>query len=382
MTGRWAAVLTSALLTACGGDSESSHGGAGAAGGGTGGSAGAAGSAGSAGGAGTAGGAGAGGSGATGGSSGGGSGGLGAPETLATGEDAPTRIEVTGANVYWLNRGAGFSGSPDAVRRMPKSGGAPTSLDSGQVTGIVADEGGVFWANTDRGEVMSAAPDGTGATTIAGYADFVGDMAIAESNLYFTIVGSFGAMPSVQTVAKTGGTPAPLFSNENPLAFIEAAGSAVFFTDLGNAGLGRVLELDTSMGGATPLATDLERPWAIALDSSDLFIVTGDDGAIHRVPRGGGTSTKIAQGQDSPYGVAVDDDFVYWTTQGGPFDMPCDNTGGALWHMPKSGGPATELATGLACPYQIAVDDTGVYWVNAGVDSMPSTGSVMRVPKL
>lgn len=73
----------------------------------------------------------------------------------------------------------------------------------------------------------------------------------------------------------------------------------------------------------------------------------------------------IAQGQDNPYGIAVDATRVYWTTYGGWTVMAAN----------KDGSSATVLATdavgNVSSPVGIAVDDTYVYWVNHELPTSP-----------
>jgi sugar lactone lactonase YvrE len=67
-----------------------------------------------------------------------------------------------------------------------------------------------------------------------------------------------------------------------------------------------------------------------------------------------------------PDQLALDDDYVYWTTQ---------MSNGFIMKAPKAGGPAVTLASGHATPSQIAVDDDSVYWDDNSEDG------VFKVPK-
>ena len=76
-----------------------------------------------------------------------------------------------------------------------------------------------------------------------------------------------------------------------------------------------------------------------------------------KVPIGGGTPTIIASGQSFPFGIAIDDTYVYWTNNG-------TNAGGTVMKAPIAGDSVTTLASGQNFPLGIAVDGTSVYWTN------------------
>ena len=75
----------------------------------------------------------------------------------------------------------------------------------------------------------------------------------------------------------------------------------------------------------------------------------------------------LASNLEQPYGVAVDDANVYWTTNVAAT--------GVVMKVPRGGGTPVILASGLDFPHTIAVDATSVYWTN----SIPGTGAVMKV---
>lgn len=68
-----------------------------------------------------------------------------------------------------------------------------------------------------------------------------------------------------------------------------------------------------------------------------------------------GPPETFATGQSKPWGVAVDDAYVYWTNEG-------DDT---VMRAPKGGGPAAVIARSQAEPHRILVDSTNVIWHNA-----------------
>jgi hypothetical protein len=68
-----------------------------------------------------------------------------------------------------------------------------------------------------------------------------------------------------------------------------------------------------------------------------------------------GPPEMFAAGQGKPWGIAIDDAYVYWTNEG-------DET---VMRKPKGGGPAVAIAQSQAEPHRILVDSTNVIWHNA-----------------
>jgi hypothetical protein len=122
-------------------------------------------------------------------------------------------------------------------------------------------------------------------------------------------------------------------------------------------------------GGHEYSADRMYMPWAIALDSSDVyFTLRFSTSCVRRMPFDGGPIATISgcdagAGPDGELAIRVDpapDGNVYW----------CGD--GALYSMPKTGGQAVALnETGCR---GLAIDDQSLYYSTAGTD-------VFKIPK-
>jgi len=84
------------------------------------------------------------------------------------------------------------------------------------------------------------------------------------------------------------------------------------------------------------------------------------DGTVMAMPKGGGTVTTLASGQDFPNAVSVHGSWVYWTN----YDAAKSGgaASGAVSRVSTTGGPITVIASGQAFPWDVVADDTSVYW--------------------
>jgi hypothetical protein len=230
------------------------------------------------------------------------------------------------------------------------------------------------------------------------------DVAVDADSIYWSELGTEGGLwfaprPTVEfgaggaggttMVAGGGGqgggaAPEQIHSGSALLTFLRMDTDTLYFSDHGVvAHEGVIGAVDLQSKDTDLLVEGIDRPRYFAFDDSNIYVATEGDGRVQRLSKSGaGTPTVLAYEQDRPYGIAVDEQAVYWTNSATtPPAGGCEVANGAIMAMPIGGGEIVELASGQACPLAIAVDDTGLYWVNMGRDSEPSSGAIMRMPK-
>jgi len=182
--------------------------------------------------------------------------------------------------VYWANVGAG------ALMRVPVGGGTPSPVAplTARNAWIALDGASIFWSDGPTGiatQIFKADVDGSSLTPV-------------------------------------------ISNNSGAVNQIAATGAGVFWTMTD----GRVIVVPRSGGGPMILASGLNNPTAITVDTTNVYWVTAD-GTVMKVPIVGGSTTTIATwpppdplNPGAPYqplaNVAVDGKNVYWGKMNGP----------------------------------------------------------------
>jgi hypothetical protein len=288
-------------------------------------------------------------------------------------------IAADSTSVYWLVENDSLPTDASvweamAVMKRPL-GGTPLTLVAGDYVpvAITVDATSVYWAATWTNDYPNYATDGLilkvplgGGTPITLASELDSDpqcIAVNANSVYWMTTQS-----TVMSVPLGGGTPTTLATGQ--LTCGNGVGLAVDSTDLywTTGEQGSVMTMPIGGGAATTLFYDW---WSdnggIAVDGTSVYWANGSAGALMSVPVHGGTPTTVASSQYTPSGVAIDSASIYWT----------DPWSGAVARAPLSGGTVTTLAFGVpwAEPgtYAIASGGGYVYWTNGS--------SVIGTPK-
>jgi hypothetical protein len=151
-------------------------------------------------------------------------------------------------------------------------------------------------------------------------------MAMYESSVFWTAVGTTSGSVSKVVLPADGGAPADAGSGQllagaqSMPAAIVIDGAYIYWADQGSASAsnGSILRSGLDGGQLTTLAAGLDDPFAIALDppqgaAARVYWTARGSGTIACVPAQGGTVVTVATGEAEPTGIALDDVALYWS---------------------------------------------------------------------
>jgi hypothetical protein len=214
----------------------------------------------------------------------------GGPSSMITqaNEQFVIRMVVTGGYAYW-------TGTDNAVQRVPISGGPPEllELNDGDVGDIATDGTNVFWSvrgpGMIRGIRIGLIPTGSvgSISRPLAYAVTTDLATVGSSPGYLATDGAFVVWASFVSPQQTVIQAVPI------------------------AG-GDVITLATVSTDPTPYTT-LAGTVVPATDGGEVYwTVNQSAGSISKAPLGNGDAVTVASGQDRPLPVAVDEACVYW----------------------------------------------------------------------
>lgn len=262
---------------------------------------------------------------------------------------------LDGTAAYWSDRSTSNTMSyPTFLNRVSLDGGPSQTLWSEQTTGIgaLALQGSSLYFVTAEGII--SLPLAGGAPVILAPPTYVDSLVADATNLYWISEHDVMKMPLV------GGEPVTLASSLGSPRSLTLDATHLYWANVGTLDTskpsadGSIMMLPMSGGVPTTLASAQDDPRNIVVDRSSVY--WGTSTAIMKVALPGGTPTILVSGAERPC-LAVDDAHVYWT------NALSSTSGGSVWKVPREGGTPTKLAVAQSYPGTIAVDATSVYWL-------------------
>ena len=108
---------------------------------------------------------------------------------------------------------------------------------------------------------------------------------------------------------------------------------------------------------ASLISTTGTRYQDIAIDTDALYFTDKSADRVIRIEKTGQNECTLASSQQTPVGIAVDDEYVYWGAQ----------TGDEIWRASKScgaGTPPEVFVASTPSPQLVRLDSTGLYWTS------------------
>jgi hypothetical protein len=307
--------------------------------------------------------------------------GMDGPVEIVSGQDLPRSLALDETHVYWATES---KLEPErAVRRVAKEGGDGDVTDIA-LTGVrtplalAVDVTHVYWGDVPE----KCAVDEEGDRIARALKSSSGDapeelwknchhnerMGLAQDSarVYFTQ----WSWSTVSELDKGTAQAQELANNQEQPVSIAVDSEAIYWTsyDKDRDDFDDVRRRPKDGGNFERFAHTPGGPTFLAVDETDVFWVT-DSGSIYKQAKDapeGTEPTELASGLDTPGGIALDTRYAYVT----------DSGAGTVLRVKKDGsGEVEEIASSQSYPAGVAVDSASVYWTNF------SGGQVMKLAK-
>lgn len=236
-------------------------------------------------------------------------------------------LAVTATNLYWIEGSVLFATEGwGRVRKASISGGAVVTVVSGLLNSsrppfvvvgqfiYIADVRSIKRLSLAGGFPEMLYPIEIDLTTVGRINDITSD----GSFLYWTEDANSAAYSAVRGMPISGGPVTTLSSSTSTRAerIAVANGFVYWLDDLVTSGYS-LRKLPVAGGMLSTIATNIQSPTGLEVDANNVYFAEWDTGDIRKVSVSGGTVTTLVDGSpfDSPSSIAQDQTHIYWSNQ-------------------------------------------------------------------
>jgi hypothetical protein len=253
---------------------------------------------------------------------------------------------------------------------------------------IVSDGTFVWWTNQATSKLVrrSTTLPPAALTTFPDAATSTepGYLVIAGGKIFWTnAFGNADPFPHVNRADMDGTNHVTVAFYQTPVATFKGAGqitadaTTIYWANMNGGVYHQPINAAApcTEGTDCPQFGSASSPYGVAVDATFVYWTEPQSGTIRKATKTGGQSTIIATGQDNPRAIAAMDNFVYWGNIG-----TGATTGGSIRRTPQVAatcdGAACELVTQVTNPEAIVASDDGLYWTDN-----KAAGGVYRLAK-
>jgi hypothetical protein len=300
---------------------------------------------------------------------------------LVSGQDNPHDLIVSNGHLYWTNYSEALGHGSIATANIDGSEFRVVAVAT-HGNRIAFDGTTIFWSDfvspdTTNSIIGSAPIDGGPGIQLQQFAIAPMGLAVDDQFLYTTSLFGFSGVGTVGVLDKITGIQVATIASglDNPVS-VAATSQGIVWTSIGVTPSSGQVGVGTIEAGVITIAPSLPAPWGITTTPSLIYVTTlnaldaSTAGGVVAVTYTDAATSAVSDGVGvRPYFIASDSTNLYWTEEGAGIA-----NGNVAWtsQLVQS---RQFIATGQERPHGIAVDDQYVYWTSY------TNGKIYRSPK-
>ena len=274
------------------------------------------------------------------------------PISLGQNAEVGSHLAHYQTKLFWLSES---STSTWSIQQMPKTGGTPTALGTGAqplMSALLVEATGAYVVAQADARVLKTPLTGGQSVVVGAPTGGLSGSGLALSSQYAFWFSIDGGKAKLYRSLKTGSSPVLVVTDDlaKTPSGVTADEQAVYWSD---ATAGLIQTVSHTGTGRKTLAAGQTGARDLTADADNLYWATGSNGAVAMVSKSGGAVTTLAtHAGEYLAGLVFDAGFVWYAS-----------SSEKIRRVPKTGGTSFVMAQGQSGLGSITGDGEYIYWL-------------------